>query len=189
MHILAECIGVFHTKRGNACLGFILNSPNAVEQANELPKGICEVEVNRVRRDRTVNQNAMLWKLIGDISMAEYGKRTAETDMTIYRHILKNAGAKVEVLIIRTNALPEFFRRTGDLFRAYVIGRQFNTKDGEQMTQIYAYYGTSTMDTTEMGRVIDETLAYASEMGLDVEYWRSQFNDTGTDSTETSEVR
>lgn len=189
MRILADCVGVLTTKNGSACLGFILNTPNAVEQANEIPKGICEVEVNRVRRDRTVNQNAMLWKLIGDISIAEYGKRTAETDMTIYRHILKNAGAKVEVLIIRTDALPEFFKRTGDLFRAYVIGQQLNAKNGEQMTQIYAYYGTSTMDTTEMGRVIDETLAYAAEMGLDAEYWRSQFNDTETDRASAPQVR
>lgn len=175
MRFLGNCTGVFTTKHGDTCIGFILNSPGAIEQANEVPKGTCEIEVNRVRRDRTLNQNAMLWRLIGDISIAEYGKRTAETDSIIYKHLLKRAGAKTDAFMIKKEALPEFIRRTGDIFRAHDITFEHTNKDGIEWVLVHVYYGSSGMNTEEFGRLIDEALAYAADVGLDAELWREQF--------------
>lgn len=175
MRILAEYSGVQLTKSGHVCMCFTVSNPNAIECANELPKGWCELDVNKVRKGRSLNQNAMLWKLIGDISMKENGIRTAESDNTIYRNILKAAGAKTEVLSMKEEALPEFFTRTGTIFRAYDISHRWKSRAGEQWVLIHAYYGSSAMTTEEMHRVIDEALRYASEVGLDAEYWKGQF--------------
>lgn len=175
MRILGDFKGVYLNKRGRMIMAFELNSPNAVERAQELPKGICEVEVNKVRKDRTLNQNAMLWKLIGDISFMENGKRNADTEISIYRNILRKAGAKIETFSMKEDAVDEFLKRTGDIFRAYDIQHKWQASNGKWWVLIHTYYGTSTMTTEEMGKVIDEALAYASEIGLDVDYWRGEF--------------
>ena len=177
MKFLGENVGVYRSRKGNIAISFVLNSPNAIELAQSIPKGVCEIEVNKVRKDRTINQNAMLWKLIGEISKAEDGKRTPELDQAIYRSILKRAGAKEEVISIKKDALKTFLQRTGDIFRAYMIGHTW-VAHGVEWVLLYAYYGSSTMDTEEMGKVIDEALSYASEVGLDADAWRLEFYDT-----------
>lgn len=175
MRILAENRGVWSFKDGTTCMVLGLASPNAVESANDIPRGICEVEIKRSYKDRTANQNAMLWKLIGDISIKENDKRTAETDMEVYRMLLQKAGAKTEVISLKKEALDTFIERTADMFRAYVIGHEWTNHAGVRWVQIYAYYGTSGMNTEEMGKVIDAALEYASEIGLDADLWREKF--------------
>ena len=61
------------------------------------------------------------------------------------------------------------------MFRAYVIGHEWTNQAGVRWVQIYAYYGTSGMNTEEMGKVIDAALEYASEIGLDADLWREKF--------------
>ena len=175
MRILAEYQGLISSKSGHPCMVFIINNPHTIQFANELPKGFCELEVNKVKKTRSLSQNAMLWKLIGDISFKLNGCRTAVNDTKIYTEILKNAGAKTEVFSLKKDALDEFIVRTGDMFRAYSINHEWKAKSGEWWVLIHAYYGSSAMTTEEMSRVIEEALKYASEAGIDTEYWKGQF--------------
>jgi hypothetical protein len=176
MKFLADNRGI-REFQGHAFLLLELTSPGAISTANDLTKGLCEVDLKRRHKDRTLNQNAMLWKLIGDISLKENGKRNRETDMEIYRRILKLSGASVEVFSIRKDALPGFIRKTKPIFSAHEVAMEWTSK-GTEWVMVYGYYGTSQMDTSEMGKVIDRTLEYAAEIGLDAEYWREQFDYT-----------
>ena len=182
MKFLADNRGI-REYAGRAFLLLELPSPGAVATVNDITRGLCEVDIKRKHKDRTLNQNAMLWKLIGDISMKENGKRNRQTEMEIYRTILKEAGASVEVFSIQKKALPGFRKKTSGLFSAYEVAQEWTASSGIEWVAVYGYYGTSSMDTEEMSKVIDCTLAYASEIGLDAEFWRDKFEEANTERT------
>lgn len=130
------------------------------------------VSIEPKKKKRSLDQNRYFWKLVGEIAKKENGD-LRDVD-TLYTHLLQMSGAKYESLIIKHEALERF----RSLVRHVKIIRQ-QIINHELYDTIYAFYGSSQFDTSEMSQLIDTTLRYAEEAGVpDVNsYWKGLLND------------
>ena len=134
-----------------------------------LEDGQYMVEFQKYRKSRSLDQNAYFWKLVTEISKKENGDlRDVET---LYSHLLMMAGAKYEVLYMREDAL-ESLRSNKIVKHCKVIKRE--VINNQAMVTVYLFYGSSTFDTKEMSDLIDVTLKYAAEVGVENvdSYWK-----------------
>lgn len=138
----------------------------------DLADGEYMITIEPKKRKRSLDQNAYFWKLIGEISKKENG--TLSDVENIYINLLEMAGAKYVGMIIKHEALEDFRKQ----MRHVKVIKQQTVKNVLYDT-IYAFYGSSTFSTDEMSQLIDVTLRYAEEVGVeDVEsYWRGILND------------
>ena len=133
----------------------------AKEELMKLKRGDYLIEIKKPSNKRSLNQNAYLWELIGQIDMKENGNRA--DDETIYANILEMAGAKSEYF----QCLPEAVDKLKEVFRVVKI-----VENRGKTVMVQCFLGTSQMDTKEMSKVIDTTLDYAARVGIDSAYWR-----------------
>lgn len=122
------------------------------------------VEIKKKQKSRSLLQNSYLWALIGEIAKFENGDLQDEDD--IYKNLIKMAGVRTDTLIIKTDAVEQFTSN----FRAYEKLNEEVIK-GESWSTIRVFYGSSQFDTKEMTDLIDTTLKYAAELGIETEYW------------------
>ena len=130
------------------------------------------VSIEPKKKKRSLDQNRYFWKLVGEIAKTENGDLKDVDDL--YTHLLQMAGAKYESLIIKHEALERF----KGLVRHVKIMKQ-QVINHELYDTVWAFYGSSQFDTSEMSQLIDTTLKYAEEAGVpDVNsYWKGLLND------------
>ena len=130
------------------------------------------VSIEPKKKKRSLDQNRYFWKLVGEIAKKENGD-LSDVD-TLYTNLLQMAGAKYESIIIKHEALERF----KSLVRHVKIIKQ-QVINHELYDTVWAFYGSSQFDTSEMTQLIDTTLKYAEEAGVpDVNsYWKGLLND------------
>lgn len=128
------------------------------------------IEIKNVRKSRTLNQNALLWELIGQICEAENGNK-AETE-DIYIQLIEESGASVDFLM----TLPECEEDLKKVFRVVkaVDKREYK---GKEMIIFKCFVGSSNFDTKQMSILIDKTIERAERDGLEIEYYKEQFQE------------
>ena len=137
-----------------------------------LDDGEYMITIEPKKKKRSLDQNAYFWKLLGEISKKENGDlRDVET---IYTNLLEMAGSKYTSMIIKHEALDDLRKQ----IRHVKVIKQQTVKNVLYDT-VYAFYGSSTFNTSEMSQLIDVALRYAEEVGVeDVEnYWKGILND------------
>lgn len=124
--------------------------------------GIEELEITakKKRKKRSLDANAYCWVLID--RLAEKLNLTKEE---VYRQAIKQIGGVSEVCCIQDKAvekLREAWERNG-------IGWQTDTMPSkiEGCTNVVLYYGSSTYDTAQMARLIDNIVWNCQEQGID----------------------
>ena len=137
-----------------------------------LEDGEYMVSIEAKKKKRTLDQNKYFWAILGEISKKENGD--LQNVDALYTHLLEMAGAKYETLIIKHEALERF----KELVRHVKVIKQ-QIVNHELYDTVYAFYGSSTFDTKEMTQLIDTTLNYAYEVGVeDLEsYWKGVLYD------------
>ena len=129
------------------------------------------VSLDRKKKKRTLDQNKYFWALLGEISKKENGN--LQNVDNLYTFLLQMSGAKYETLIIKHEALERF----KSMVRHVKVVKQ-QTINHVVYDTIYAFYGSSTFDTSEMNRLIDTTINYAYEVGVEnPEYWKGALYD------------
>ena len=130
------------------------------------------ISICRKDKKRTLSQNRYFWALLGEICKKEDGNISGVEDL--YTRLLEMAGAKYESMIIKHEALG----RWKQLVRHVKVIKQQMVKN-ELYDTIYTFYGSSTFSTSEMAQLIDVTLKYASEVGVENvdNYWKELLND------------
>lgn len=124
--------------------------------------GKYSIEITDYKKNRSLNQNALLWKIINAISKKENGSYAGAED--IYLNLLEMAGAKCEYLLVSNEAVEGL----KSLYRDIRV-----VKEDKGKSIVKAYYGSSKMNTQEMSELIKVAEDYAIEVGLDI----SQFGD------------
>lgn len=112
-------------------------------------------------KGRTLNQNAMLWALIGEIDLEMNGRRSADGEQAIYLNLIEMANVKTTIMQLTFKALEEVVKRR--IYRYIEVLSQT-----DYTATCRCYYGTSDFTTKEMADFIEATLDYASELGLDL---------------------
>ena len=144
--------------------------------AFNLDDGEYMVSIEQKRNKRSLDQNRYFWALLGEITKKENGDLKEINNL--YVHLLKMAGAKYEVCMIKHEALERF----KSLYRDVMVVKQ-TTINNELYDLLYAFYGSSKFDSKEMTTLIDVTLNYAYEVGVESvkNYWEGILKNENND--------
>ena len=137
-------------------------------QRINLQDGKYDVEIREIGSKRSLDQNAMLWGVISEISKKLYGDISEKEN--IYLQLLAMSGAKYEFIKVEKRVLEEkALEKLG--IRNYKVVKE---NEEENSVILMVFYGSSTFNTKEMNQLIETTLNYASNCGVDVDenYWK-----------------
>lgn len=118
--------------------------------------GDLRISVKKWKDKRSLNANALLWKMLGDIA------RELQTDKwDVYLQMLKRYGKFTYVLVHpkAVEALKNTWRETE------IVGDV--DVNGVKAVQVLCYYGTSQMDSGEFSKLIDGVKSEMVEMGIE----------------------
>ena len=119
-----------------------------------------KIDISKWREKRSLDSNAYAWVLLDKIA-----EKTRNTKENIYREIIKRVGV-FEILPIKDDAVNSFIKRWQSKGLGWVCDNLGSSPKLKGYTKIVAYYGTSTYDTKEMSRFIDEVVSEAQELGI-----------------------
>lgn len=142
----------------------------AVNEKNDLFSGVDDlrelealaIEIKPYRKRRSLDANAYCWKLIGDLA-AKLNVSREE----IYRTHIREIGGNSEICCVKNEAvdrLREGWQKSG-------IGWLTETMPSKLpgCTNVILYYGSSTYDTWQMSRLIDNIVQDCKEVGIQTE--------------------
>lgn len=136
-----------------------------------LEDGVYSIDFQQVENNRTIRQNSMLWGLIGEICKSE--NNDLGDKYSVYMNLLQMAGADYKVVAMEEVAFPSFKKGWG-IDKCKIVSR-FMAK-GVPYVQVYCFFGSKYMTTKEFGQLIDTALKYASEIGIETDYWEDMLN-------------
>lgn len=116
--------------------------------------GLYDVEIKKHRQKRSLNANALFWKMCN--SLAEAVETSSEE---MYLQLLERYGVK-KYIVVKPEAvesLKKLFRAVADMGSVYV--------NGKRGVQLECTVGSSQYDTKQMTRLINGTLSECKEVG------------------------
>ena len=119
-----------------------------------------DIEIKTKRKNRSLDANAYMWVLCDKIA-AEVGITKEE----VYREHIHNVGVFADIAIQtdRSNAFIEAFESNGT---GWIAERQMDCKL-PNCDKIRCYYGSSTYDSKQMSRLIDDLIDTAKELDIE----------------------
>lgn len=146
--------------------GFILTittntsnlSAEDIKSLHDAKNGL-KIDISQWREKRSLDSNAYAWKLMDEIA-----KKIKSTKEDIYKSIIHKVGV-FEILPIKNVAVQSFVKKWSSKGLGWLceIERESTIPN---YTVVTAYYGTSTYNTEEMSRFIDEITFEAKELGI-----------------------
>lgn len=118
-----------------------------------------EITVRKPKKRRSLNANAYCWYLIGKIAER---LRTTKTD--VYREYIKDCGV-YRVVTLSDNAVGTFKHVWEDQGLGWLCETSKSQIKG--FTEVVAYYGTSSYNTSQMARFIDYVVDEAKGLGIE----------------------
>lgn len=145
---------------GNTLVTFALNE-NAREMVDELK---CHekltVKVGKFKKKRSLDANAYCWVLIGKIA-----EKTNVPKNEVYREAIRGIGGNYEIVCVKEEAadsLRSGWERNGI---GWCTDTMLSKLDG--CTNVMLYYGSSTYDTEQMSRLIENILQDCKALGIE----------------------
>lgn len=139
----------------------------AVNEKHDLLSGVDDlrdlealsIEIKPHRKRRSLDANAYCWKLIGDLAA-----RLNVSREEIYRASIREIGGNSEICCVKNEAvdrLREGWQKGG-------IGWLTETMPSKipGCTNVILYYGSSTYDSWQMSRLIDNIVQDCKEVGI-----------------------
>lgn len=116
--------------------------------------------VDKARKKRSLDANNYLWVLIGKVAAA-VGIPSDE----VYRNAIREAG-EFTPLPIRADAVDDFSRKWSQGGTGWFVDILDDSKlPGYKLVR--AFYGSSTYDTKQMSRLIDNVVQDAKALGIE----------------------
>lgn len=123
------------------------------------------VEIKNTSNKRSLQSNSYLWALINEICKVQDGH--IGNANKLYVQLLEMTGARVEYAMILEEAFTFFEKQ---LKYCKVVDRVMIKH--KPYVQVATFAGSSTFTQEEMNALIDTTLRYAAEVGIETEYWK-----------------
>ncbi len=167
--IVAEFTKRATLEDGSMEITFKVNDWNYKNYCNQLEHKQYAIELSEVKNKRTLQQNKYLWALIHEIAEKEDGH--LKDEMETYCALLERAKAKYTYISIIEDAIDTF--RTSVGVRAlHVVRRRKSDKTGKIIADCKVYIGSSKFNTKEMNQLIDTTIDYAEQIGIDTCFYK-----------------
>lgn len=129
-----------------------------------LKNKVYSIEIKNVSNKRSLQSNSYLWALISQICKVQDGNIANVNNL--YIQLLEMAGVRVEYAMILEEAY-DFFKE--QLKYCKIVNRQVIRN--KSYVQVASFAGSSSFTQQEMNDLIDTTLRYAAEVGIDINYW------------------
>lgn len=131
------------------------------EEYDRLKDVPVSVEIRKASKKRSRDANAMCWAMCSDIGNA---LRPPLPKEEVYRKAIREVG-EYEPLPIKAEAVETFQNRWASKGTGW-FAEVIDDSKLQGYKLVFAYYGSSTYDTTTMSRLIDYLVEDAREMGL-----------------------
>lgn len=119
-----------------------------------------EYEIKAKKSLRSLDSNAYAWTLIDKLAAA-----TGVPSSEVYRRAVRDVGGNAEIVCIKAEAAPTLRK----IWESRGLGRQ--TEDDISKlpgcVNVILYYGSSTFDTRQMSRMIDNLIQDAKAVGIE----------------------
>lgn len=120
-----------------------------------------QVEVKPHKSQRSLEQNRLLWALLGKMAVAQSGNKRKVSTEECYCEMLEEANVSYDYLL----ALPEAEPMLRKSFR--VIRKMGEREVNGKTLNLYQYFiGSSKFNTQEMTELIETTLDKLAELGI-----------------------
>lgn len=139
---------------------------NKVLNSISLQDGTYDCEIKIKDKSHTIEQIKKLWATIDDISKAQYGN-TSESE-NIYFQILSISGVATQKLAIKEECIKDFQKKVRTMV---VIGNEI-IKHEPYVIVNACFKGVSEMSKSELSKVIENTIMFANENGIQTELER-----------------
>lgn len=137
--------------------GDFLEGYDAIKDLEKL-----SIEIKPFRPKRSLDANAYCWQLIGELA-----KKLNLSKEEIYRNAIKEIGGNSEIVCVKNEAV----KRLRDRWKKYGLGwisEEFPSKI-DNCTNVILYYGSSSYDTQQMSRLIDNIVQDCKALGIQTE--------------------
>lgn len=130
------------------------------QEWDDLHEKEVEVTLKPYRKKRSLDANAYAWVLIH--KLAQTVKRPVKE---VYMDAVLNVGNNKEIICVRDKAVEKLC----DSWRKNGIGWQAETMPSklDGCTNVILYYGSSTFDTAQMSRMIDNIVQDCQAVGIE----------------------
>lgn len=163
MHELTGKIqGFSYSLSGNVQVLFELNDrKTALRMAEELrEEDLLTLKIGKFKKKRSLDANAYCWVLMGKIA-----EKTNIPKDEVYRNAIRGIGGNYDVVCIQDKAVDSLcsaWARNG-------VGWQTDTMPSklDGCTNVMLYYGSSTYDTEQMSRLIDNIVQDCKALGIE----------------------
>lgn len=150
---------------------FTVSTDYPLEELINLSGQELEITIKPWKAGRSLNQNALLWSIIGGIDKLLNGRRSEEGAMDIYKHIIKSARIRPEYIKTPVTSKDRFSR----LFRVMVELSVEEGKKGAKIGVYECFWGSSWFNVEEMSDLIETALDYAEKLRMDTDVWRKDW--------------
>lgn len=116
-------------------------------------------EIKEHKQKRSLNANAYCWTLIGKLAAV-----LGNTKEEVYRQYIKEKGI-YQVITLNNKAVPTFIKLWSDKGLGWICETSETNIQG--LTDVIAYYGTSSYNTKQMANFIDYIVQEAKEQGIE----------------------
>lgn len=161
MKAIGRPMTTYHGPGGELCTIVQWHDNGLAEELEKLA-GDLEIDIRELGKDRSQQQNRMLWEIIGRICKDPNAYSREPWDM--YCYLLQMAGAKVTYVKVLADAVDDL-KKTKHMRAMQVLSYETNAK-GITWANCRLFLGSSTMNTKEMGQLIDTVIEYAEGMGV-----------------------
>lgn len=127
---------------------------------DELHEFDVDVTIKKHREKRSLDANAYSWVLLDKLAEA-----TGTPKNEIYRREVRDVGGNTEPVCVREKAVQKLC----DGWNKNGIGWQTEVMDSkiDGCKNVVLYYGSSTFDTRQMSRLIDNIVQDCKELGIE----------------------
>lgn len=154
-----------------ANIDFRTNKPQLTFEVNELndfkllvdelkDKPKLSIEVKQYRARRSLDANAYFFVLADKVA-----ERLNTTKIDVYRNCIKEIGGVSEIVCVKDDAVEKLREAWGEKG----IGWQTDTFPSKLQgcTNVILYYGSSTYDTAQMSRLIENIIQDCKDLGIE----------------------
>lgn len=133
----------------------VINCYSELSQCEKL-----SIKISKFREKRSLDANAYCWVLLGKLA-----EKLNKPKIEIYREYIKDIGGNCEVVCVVDKAVEKLcsgWEHNG-------LGWQADTMPSkiDGCTNVILYYGSSTYDTAQMSRLINNIVEDCKEQGID----------------------
>lgn len=156
-------IATYYGGAGKPCLVVEVNEDvnTLLDMFSEF--GSCEklsIKIDKFKKKRSLDANAYAWVLIGKIA-----EKTKVPKVEVYREAIRGIGGNYEVVCIQEEAADSLRKGWEHNGLGWQTDTLLSKLDG--CTNVVLYYGSSTYDTEQMSRLIENLIQDCKALGIE----------------------